>query len=61
MTNAEKFQEIFNLPISEMPSDPCDIIDENICINADGCENCPLYHFWEKEFQKYKVSRSSRK
>ena len=51
MTNAEKFEKVFGLKIDEnYPSDPCDMVDHDICVNADGCHNCPVYKFWEKEY-----------
>jgi len=52
MTNAEKFEKVFGIKIDDIcPSDPCDIIDHNICINANGCVDCPVHNFWEKEYK----------
>ena len=56
MTNREKFKDVFGLEIDEnYPSDPCDIVDHKICIDADDCSSCPAFHFWDKA---YKESRN---
>lgn len=52
MTNAEKFEEVFGIKIDDVPSNICDIADRSICRNANGCVNCELYHFWEKQYRK---------
>lgn len=54
MTNGEKFQEVFGF---EPDKDAC-IFPDNVCrkiqqdeivVHAD-CEDCPLYHFFDKEY-----------
>lgn len=50
MNNSEKFKEIFGYDIDETASDPCDMVDPNVCINADNCDVCDLFHFWKKEW-----------
>ena len=52
MTNREKFKDVFGLEIDEMPSDLCDIVDHKICIDANDCPSCPVFHFWDKEFSE---------
>lgn len=53
MTNAEKFEEFFGIKVDEFAADPCDIADRStICGNTNGCAECELYHFWEKQYRK---------
>lgn len=33
-----------------MATDPCSMVDPHVCINADDCPHCDLFHFWEKEW-----------
>lgn len=58
MTNAEKFEEVFGIKISdEYPADPCDMADHHICINAPSCSRCPLKGFWGKQYRKKKAKK----
>ena len=55
MTNAEKFEEVFGVKISDMyPADPCDIFDEHICTDSPSCSKCIAYNFWGKRYKKPK-------
>ena len=54
MTNAEKFEKVFGIKIDVYPADLCDIVDHDICVNANSCDDCPVYHFWEKEYKETK-------
>lgn len=55
MTNAEKFEKVFGIKIDDTyPSDPCDIVDHNICVDANSCGDCPVHNFWEKEYKEIK-------
>ena len=57
MTNAEKFREVFGIEIDEIPIDPCDMFHNSICMNHE-CDDCPAWHFWEKEYNKVKNETS---
>ena len=53
MTNAEKFEKVFGIKVNDTySSDPCDIVDPSICINANSCGTCPVCNFWEKEYKE---------
>ena len=52
MTNAEKFEEVFGYKVSHFPNNPCDIVDEDYCINANGCDKCKLNNFWNKQYRQ---------
>lgn len=52
MTNREKFKEVFGLEIDEMPAELCNIVDHNICIEANDCPSCPVFHFWDKTYKE---------
>lgn len=52
MTNREKFKDVFGLEIDEMASDLCDIVDHEICRDADSCSSCPVFHFWDKTYKE---------
>lgn len=58
MTNAEKFEKVFGIKIDDnYPSDPCDIVERSICIDAKGCGDCPIHNFWVKEYKETKNER----
>lgn len=60
MTNAEKFEEVFGIKIDSCPDDPCCIADDKYCsvngfsglIKDKKCQDCELFQFWSKEYNK---------
>ena len=58
MTNAEKFKEVFGIPMDdelEITGSICTIID---CSQFESCSQCPIdkeglvdYDFWEREYE----------
>lgn len=50
MTNAEKFEEVFGYKLADPMLHPCDFFDDNYCEGSASCPDCPLNHFWEREY-----------
>lgn len=58
MTNLDKFQEVFGITIDDRyirsSGSRCYILDfigsSNKCEEYGSCHECPLFHFWDKEY-----------